>query len=326
MLFCYSVIILLYYKRNHMSFHYEDVEKIYNKVKDLKQKGKNADYIPDLKKGNPNIYSISICNLKGDTMNFGDYETEVGIESVSKVFTLALALNIHGIKKLLDKIGNSKEIHEFNSIKDVIQLDNHTVNSFVNAGAMATTSLLYDETKSKKDNEKIIDNLILENMENFAGRKLKLNKHLYLSEYKKSQHNKLIISKLISFDRFYGEPDTILKSYTKQCSIMVNSKDIAVMAATLANDGINPITNKNILSKENTNYIIHHMAQNGLYNESLGWWKKTYFPAKSGVGGVIMIVIPGIMGIGIVSPPLDKYGNSYKGIETGMLLANIPIY
>jgi len=309
-----------------MSFHYEDVEKIYNKVKKLKQKGKNAEYIPDIKRGNPNIYAISLCNMKGDIMNFGDYESEVGIESVSKVFTLALALNIHSIKKLIRNIGKTKEQHEFNSMKDVVQLKSHTVNSFVNAGAMATTSLLYDETKSTGDNEKEINKLILENMEDFAGRKLKMNEHLYLSEYKTSQHNKKLIDKLVSYGRFYGDPETVLKTYTKQCSVMVTSKDIAVMAATLANNGMNPITHKKILNEEKTDYVIEHMAEHGLYNESDSWWEKTYFPAKSGVGGVIMIVIPGIMGIGIVSPPLDKYGNSYKGIETSKLLADIPIY
>jgi glutaminase len=309
-----------------MSFHYEDVEKIYNKVKKLKQKGKNAEYIPDIKRGNPNIYAISVCNMKGDIMNFGDYESEVGIESVSKVFTLALALNIHSIKKLIRNIGKTKEQHEFNSMKDVVQLKSHTINSFVNAGAMATTSLLYDETKSTGDNEKEINKLILENMEDFAGRKLKMNEHLYLSEYKTSQHNKKLIDKLVSYGRFYGDPETVLKTYTKQCSVMVTSKDIAVMAATLANNGMNPITHKKILNEEKTDYVIEHMAEYGLYNESDSWWEKTYFPAKSGVGGVIMIVIPGIMGIGIVSPPLDKYGNSYKGIETSKLLADIPIY
>jgi glutaminase len=309
-----------------MSFHYKDVEKIYNKVKKLKQKGKNAEYIPDIKRGNPNIYAISLCNMKGDIMNFGDYESEVGIESVSKVFTLALALNIHSIKKLIRNIGKTKEQHEFNSMKDVVQLKSHTINSFVNAGAMATTSLLYDETKSTGDNEKEINKLILENMEDFAGRKLKINEHLYLSEYKTSQHNKKLIDKLVSYGRFYGDPETVLKTYTKQCSVMVTSKDIAVMAATLANNGMNPITHKKILNEEKTDYVIEHMAEHGLYNESDSWWEKTYFPAKSGVGGVIMIVIPGIMGIGIISPPLDKYGNSYKGIETGKLLADIPIY
>ena len=309
-----------------MSFNYEDVKKIYNKIKKMKQKGKNANYIPDLKIGNSNIYAISVCNIKGELMNFGDYESEVGIESVSKVFTLALALNIHSIKKLINNIGNVKEKHEFNSMKDVVQITGHTINSFVNAGAMATTSLLYDETKSNVENENEINKLILQNMEDFAGRKLKVNKHLYFSEYKTSEHNKALIDKLVSYGRFYGNPETVLKTYTRQCSVMVTSKDIAIMAATLANHGTNPITHKKIINEEKTDYVIEHMAANGLYNESLKWWEKTYFPAKSGVGGIIMIVIPGVMGIGIVSPPLNKYGNSYKGVETGKLLANIPIY
>ena len=309
-----------------MSFNYEDVEKIYNKVKKMKHKGKNASYIPDLKKGNSKIYAISVCNIKGEIMNFGNYESEVGIESASKVFTLALALNKYSIKKLITDIGNSDEKRDFNSMKDVIQIAGHTINSFVNAGAMATTSLLYDETKSRLDNENQINKLILENMEDFAGRKLKVNEHLYLSEYKTSKHNKELIDKLVSYGRFYGDPETVLKVYTKQCSVMVNSKDIAIMAATLANHGANPISHKKLINEEKTDYIIEHMAAHGLYNESPTWWKQTYFPAKSGVGGVIMIVIPGVMGIGIVSPPLNKYGNSYKGVETGKLLANIPIY
>lgn len=309
-----------------MSFKYDDLKKIYEKVKNMKQKGKNADYIPDLKVANPNIYGFSICGIDGKIVNFGNYDTEVGIESVSKVFTLALALNMYNVDKLISHIDNKVEKHEFNSIDDVINIEGHTINSFVNAGAMATTSLLYNKNKSKTENEKYIDKHILENMENFAGRKLKLNKHLYLSEYKTGQHNRKIIDKLISYHRFYGDPETIFKSYTKQCSMMVTTKDIAIMAATLANRGTNPVTHKHIISNEKTNYIIDHMAQHGLYDEAPLWWKETYLPAKSGVGGIIMIIIPGIMGIGIVSPPLNKYGNSYKGIKTGKLLANIPIY
>lgn len=309
-----------------MSFKYEDVKKIYKKVKNMKEKGKNADYIPDLQIVDPTIYAISVCNINGDIMNFGDYRTEVGIESASKVFTLALALNMYDIKKLISHVGDTDEKREFNSIKDVVEIKNHTVNSFVNAGAMATTSLLYDKTKSCESNEKTMNKIILENMEDFAGRKLKVNEHLYLSEYRTSHHNQLLIDKLVSYRRFYGVPETVLKSYTKQCSVMVTSKDIAVMAATLANNGKNPITHKKLVNEEKVKYIVDHMAQHGLYNESEQWWEKTRFPAKSGVGGVIMIVIPGIMGIGIVSPPLNKYGNSFKGVETGKLLANIPIY
>jgi glutaminase len=259
-------------------------------------------------------------------MNFGDYKKEVGIESVSKVFTLALVLQKYKIKTVLNKIGDMSEHHSFNSMNDVIHTQNHTINSFVNAGAIATTSLLYDENKTKDENEKEITELILENMENFADRKLNINNHLYLSEYNNSEHNNKLIKKLMKYNRFYGDPETTLKVYTKQCSVMVNSNDIAIMAATLANYGKNPITKKNIISKEKSEYIITHMANHGLYNESKIWWKNTFLPTKSGVGGVIMIVIPGVMGIGIISPPLNKNGNSIKGLQTGNLLANLPIY
>ena len=309
-----------------MSFKYSDVENVFNKVSSEKNKGKNASYIPYLLNIDKSIYAISICNIKGDIVNFGDYKTELAIESVSKVFSLALALEKRGIPYLLDKIGNRDEIHNFNSIYDVVHIKNHTINSFVNAGAMATTSLLYNDALSKENNEKQIEKDILKCMKNFAGRKLHINNNLYLSEHRDSTTNRTIIDKLVSFNRFYGDPDIVLEAYTKQCSIMVTSKDIAIAAATLAAGGTNPITKKRVVNTSNADYIVEHMARHGLYNESSRWWEETYFPAKSGVGGIIMIVIPGIMGIGIFSPPLDKYGNSYKGVQTGKLLTNLPIY
>ena len=191
---------------------------------------------------------------------------------------------------------------------------------------MATTSLLYDKALSKEKNENQIEKDILKCMENFSGKKLHINNTLYSSEHRISKTNIIILKKLISFKRFYGDPYISLKSYTKQCSVMCTSKDIAIVAATLANGGINPITKKNVVTTKNTEYIVDHMAKHGLYNESDIWWGKTFLPAKSGVGGIIMIVIPGVMGICIVSPPLNKYGNSYKGIKTGKMLANLPIY
>ena len=309
-----------------MSFKHEDVEKIFNKISSEKLKGKEASYIPFLMDIDPHIYAISICNVKGEIMNFGDYKKEVAIESASKVFSLALALEKHNIPYLLDKIGDKKEIHEFNSIYDVIHIPNHTINSFVNAGAMATTSLLYDKALSKEKNEKQIEKDILKCMGNFTGKKLHINNTLYLSEHRISKTNIIILKKLVSFKRFYGDPYISLKSYTKQCSVMCTSKDISIAAATLANGGINPITKKHVVTTKNTEYIVDHMAKHGLYNESDIWWGKTFLPAKSGVGGIIMIVIPGVMGICILSPPLNKYGNSYKGIKTGKMLANLPIY
>ena len=309
-----------------MSFKYSDVENIFKKIYSEKNKGKNASYIPDLKNVDTSIYAISICDVEGNVMNFGDFKTEIAIESASKVFSLAIALEKHNISYLLNKIGNRDEKHSFNSIYDVIHTPNHTINSFVNAGAMATTSLLYDRALSKENNEKQIEKDILKCMENFTGRKLHINNTLYLSEHRFSKTNRTIVGKLVSFNRFYGDPDIVLEAYTKQCSIMVTSKDIAIAAATLAAGGTNPITKKRVVNTSNADYIVEHMAEHGLYNESSMWWEETNLPAKSGVGGVIMIVIPGIVGIGILSPPLDKYGNSYKGLKTGKMLANLPIY
>ena len=309
-----------------MSFRKEDVEKIYNKIRVKHNTGKNAAYIPELKNVDPNIYAISICDIEGNIMNVGDYSKKVAIESVSKVFTLILALNKYNVKTLLEKIGSSAEIRSFNSLEDVLKIKSHTINSFVNAGAMATTSLLYDKNKSDDDNKKNMDKIIKKNMEEFAGEKTKLNKKVYISEATHNEHNHELIMNLMKFGRFYGDIKTCIESYTKQCSYMFSSKNIAVMAATLANYGVNPITKKRLTSRENAEYAVEHMAEHGMYNQAPIWWKETCMPAKSGVGGIIMIVLPGIMGIGIVSPPLNSYGNSTRGVDTGRMLSNTPIY
>ena len=299
-----------------MKTMHEVIQEVYAAMRARKMTGKNAAYIPDLETVDPSLFAISVCTVRGETEHCGDCTSEVGIESVSKVFTLALALNRRGIADVFDKIGSSMERHAFNSTSDVVHTRNHTVNAFVNAGAMATTSLLYNpaEPKTRMRAE------IVDNMSRFAGRKLTVNKSLYLSEYTHSDHNAALIAALMRYRRFYGDADTTLKAYTAQCSVMVTSKDVAVMAATLATGGKNPITGQRLLSPQKTAYVVRHMAEHGLYNESQQWWAKTHLPAKSGVGGVIMIVIPGVMGIGIVSPPLNKYGNSARGIKTGELL------
>jgi len=309
-----------------MSFHKEDIEKIYNKIRVKHNTGKNASYIPELKNVDPNIYAISICDVNGNIMNVGDYEKKVAIESVSKVFTLILALNKYNVKTLLEKIGSSKEIGSFNSLEDVKKIKSHTINSFVNAGAMATTSLLYDKSKCDKDNKKIMDKMIKKNMEDFSGEKTELNNKVFMSELTHNEHNRELVMNLMIYGRFYGEVETSMECYVKQCSYMFSSKNIAVMAATIANYGVNPVTKKRLTSHENAEYVIDHMAQHGMYNQAPIWWKETCMPAKSCVGGIIMIVLPGIMGIGIVSPPLNTFGNSTRGVDTGRMLANTPIY
>ena len=288
----------------------ENIENIYNKIKSNKIEGKNADYIPELSKVDENLYAISIYTVDGETYNFGDYKHKFAIESCSKVFTLALALEKYNAAYLKKMIGEKKSDGNFNSICSVDRIKNHTINSFDNGGAMATTSLLY-----QPDKKKFIDS-ILDNMNDFACKKLSVNNKVYNSEISNSQHNLAIAHLLKSYNKFYGDIDTCLDVYTKQCSVMVTTEDVALMAATLANNGINPKSKKRLVKPENVKYILKHMALDGIYNDNYSWLKKSGVYVKSGVGGIILLVIPGVMGVGITSPPLNKFGNSTKGIQT----------
>lgn len=292
----------------------EVITKIYNKVKPI-HSGKNADYIPELSKVNPKLYAISIYTIDGNSYNIGDYTTEFAIESCSKVFTLALALEKYGIKTLQTKIGELKAFDKFNSINEILERK-HTLNSFSNGGAMATTSLLYNK------NKKLFERSIVDNMNKFAGRKLKMDNNIYLSEISHVDHNLSIAYLLKSLNRFYGDVQETVEVYTRQCSVRTTTQDLAVMAATLANKGLNPKTNKQVIHPKYIPYILKHMEDNGLYEESDDIIKTIGFPAKSGVSGSLLVVIPGVMGIGIYSPPLNKYGNSVKGIKTMKLISN----
>lgn len=291
------------------------IENIYSKIKNTKIEGKNADYIPELSKVDKNLYAISICTINGETYNIGDYNHKFAIESCSKVFTLALALEKYGISYLKKMIGEKKSNDSFNSICSADRIKNHTINSFDNGGALATTSLLYNSNKDK------FEKLIIDNMSNFACQKLNFDNQIYNSEINNSNHNLAIAHLLKSYNKFYGDVDTCVDVYTKQCSVMVTTQDIALMAATLANNGINPQSKKRLVKHENIKYILNHMSLNGIYNDNYKWLKKSGIHVKSGVGGIILLVIPGVMGIGIVSPPLNKYGNSVKGIKTAKKLA-----
>jgi len=294
----------------------DDINNIYKKLKSS-HIGKNADYIPELKKVNPNLYAISIYTVDGNVYNFGDYETEFSIQSCSKVFTLALALEKYGIQYLKKNIGEGKTLIKFNSIEELLQHKLHTINSFNNGGAMATTSLLCDKDKNKTEKK------IVANMSDFAGRKLHVNKQIHTSEFNNAEHNLAIAYLLKSYDLFYCDVMNTVDVYTRQCSVMITSQDLAVMSATLANKGVNPKTKKKIIDPKYISYILKHMEENGLYEESDDWMGQVGFPMKSGVSGALMIVIPNVMGIGIYSPRLNKHGNSDKGIKTMKLLTTL---
>jgi len=301
---------------NHTKIIENIINNVYNKTKKTKS-GKNASYIPQLASVDPNIFAISFVGCDGTIINVGEHNTNISIESISKVFTFAKAVEELGSSIVSKKIGNMGSSLPFNSIIAALLSETHTINPFVNQGAIATTSLFY------KKNKKSFERNILSNMDNFANKKLKLNNKLYLSEKKTNDTNYALAYILNSKERFYGDVMDTVDVYTKQCSVMVSSKDLATMACVFAKGGIHPHTNKKILSQKTCEFVIRALTGEGLYEFSETWDNKVGpVPAKSGVGGGIFIILPGIGGLAIVSPPLDKFGNSVKGIKAGTKIVN----
>jgi len=292
------------------------LEEIYQIIKEISISGsKNASYIPELAKVDSDILGISIVDTKGKVINKGDSDKKVAIESISKVFTLAMVLDKRDINYIHRKIGFKQSFYAFNSVIALAMAEGHRINPFVNNGAMATTSLVVNKEGGKAWKK------IKENMDNFAGSKLEFSERVYRSEMDNNDHNLGLAYLLNSWGVFYSDVEEAVSVYTKQCSVLVTSEDLATMASCLANKGINPRTGKRVIARDNIKYILSLMLSDGMYQESGEWVIHVGLPAKSGVGGGIMIVAPGKYGIGIVSPPLNKMGNSAKGYLVAKLIS-----
>ena len=224
------------------------LEKVYEQTKKIKG-GRNAHYIPQLAKVNSNIFGISICDVNGNLFSVGDHNKSVAIESISKLFSLAAAVKKHGTKQVHDKIGMHGSFMPFNSILAAKLSPSHTINPFLNQGAMATTSLLY------KKNHKKYKEFLRKNMSNYASKNLKVGKKIYESESDTNSTNMSLAYLLKSEKRFYAPVDSAVDAYTYQCSVKVTSDDLARMASVLANEGVNPMSKKRLLSKEQTTYL-----------------------------------------------------------------------
>jgi len=268
--------------------------------------GKNADYIKALDIVDPNIFGITLVDAKGNVYEAGDTTQEVSIQSISKVFTAALVMSEKGAKFIQEKIGVNATGAAFNSIIAIEQHHGSALNPFVNAGAIQSTSWV----KAKDSKERWIK--ISANMSAYAGRTLKLNEPVYTSEVNDNKRNQAISKILDAYGRMGSDPLEATTVYTKQCSLNVSSHDLAVMGATLANHGVNPVTKARVIDAKYTPKIMAVMATAGLYDNAGDWLYDTGAPAKSGVGGGIVAIIPGEFGIGVVSPPLDTYGNSVR--------------
>jgi glutaminase len=269
--------------------------------------GAVADYIPALASTSPALFGICVVGVRRRFFEIGDVEAAFSIQSVSKPFVFALVCEAIGYEAARHQLGVNSTRFPFNSLIAVELNDERTMNPLVNAGAIATTSLVPGNTADEKW-ERIRDGL-----SRFAGRELTLSKDVYESESATNIRNQGIAHLLASYERLYFDPDEATDIYTRQCSLDVTARDLAVMAATLANGGVNPMTGERVIVAGVCRRVLAVMATAGLYELSGDWLYEIGMPGKSGVSGGIVTVSPGKGGLATFSPPLDAAGNSVRG-------------
>lgn len=290
----------------------DEAHRRFTNIKD----GKNADYIPYLAKIPSKLFGIAIATVDGNVIEAGDTQFAFAIESISKVFNMALVMEDVGSVALRKKIGADPTGEPFNSVMAIELHRGKPLNPCVNAGAMATVSLVRASSADDRWTR------IFKNMCDFAGRSLSLNEEVYKSEAATNQHNRGIAWLLNSYGYMYSDPMEACDVYTKGCSVDITAVDLAVMGATLAYGGLNPITKRRVITETHVSKILAEITMNGLYDSTGDWQYKVGLPGKSGVGGGILAVLPGVLAIGIFSPPLDIFGNSVRGQLAAEYLSN----
>lgn len=270
--------------------------------------GAVADYIPELALADPNWFGICAVTVDGQVFEVGDCDRAFTIQSISKAFVYGLALEDHDRDYVNSKVGVEPTGEAFNSIV-LDEATNRPYNPMVNAGAIATTDLI----KGADSTERL--KRMLDMFKRYTGRDHDINVPIFLSEKSTGNRNRAMAYLMLNFDMVTDRIDETLELYFQQCSIMVTAKDLAVMAATLANGGVNPITEKRAIDERYVQDVISVMLTCGMYDYSGEWTYRVGMPAKSGVGGGITAIAPGKLGIGTFSPPLDIKGNSYRGIK-----------
>ncbi len=288
----------------------EQLHEIFAKNND----GAIADYIPELTKADPDWFGITVVTVDGHVYQVGDTRQPFTMQSVSKALTYGLALEDNGTDAVLEKIGVEPSGDAFNSIS----LDPETgrpLNPMINAGAITATSLVHGDDLQHRL-QRILDKFAI-----FVGHPVHVNEKVYQSESSSGHRNRAIGYMLRNFDIIQKDLDDTLELYFQQCSIEVTCRDLALAAGTLANGGINPITGVIALKNEYVSNVLSVMTTCGMYDYAGSWIYEIGMPAKSGVGGGILAVLPGQLGIGVFSPRLDLHGNSVRGIEVCRRLA-----
>jgi glutaminase len=268
--------------------------------------GANADYIPYLASVPSGLLGVAVATADGHVFKAGDADYGFAIESISKVFTLALAMELLGPEAIRQKIGASPTGLPFNSVMALELHSGKPLSPLVNAGAIATASLI---PGANADHcwQKILDC-----QSGFAGKTITLSDEVNTSEQTTNFHNRAIAWLLYSAGTCYSDPMRAVDVYTRQCSTLITAADLAVMGATLAAGGVNPITGKRVASPANVPHILAEMTMEGLYTASGEWAYMVGLPGKSGVGGGVLAVAPGKLAIAAFSPPLDEAGNSVR--------------
>lgn len=284
------------------------LDDLYDRYKSFND-GQVASYIPELAKVNPDLFSICVATADGRVFTTGDADQLFTIQSIAKVFVYGMALDDHGRDKVLAKVGVEPTGDPFNSI---IRLDEHSKrpdNPMINAGAIATTSLI----KGNGPTERL--NRMLDMFRHYVGHDVYIDMSVFVSERSTGHRNRAMASLMRHFGMIDDRMDESLDLYFQQCSMMVTCQDLAVMAATLANCGVNPLTGDRAVPGCYIRDILSVMYTCGMYNFAGEWAYKVGIPAKSGVSGGIIAVVPHQLGIAVFSPPLDSHGNSVRGIK-----------
>ena len=276
--------------------------------------GAVADYIPELSKVDPNLFGICIATRDGNIYEVGDTRHKFTIQSISKAISYGLALEDRGEEHILSRIGVEPSGDAFNAIS-LQPGSGAPFNPMINAGAIATCGQIL-KTGGQTRIQRITDYLSL-----CVGGRLQIDEQVYRSESETGHRNRAIGWMLRNFNIIDEDPREIVETYFQQCSLLVSCTDLAVMGATLANQGINPLTGERAIAHQFVDNVLGVMASCGMYDWSGEWLYRVGLPAKSGVGGGILAVLPGQLGIGVFSPPLDAKGNSLRGIRVCMDLA-----
>jgi glutaminase len=269
--------------------------------------GENAQVYPALAAVPRDLFGLCVCGTSGETFAAGDAEIEFAIMSASKPFVFALVCQSVGAERARALLGVNSTGLPFNSLEAIENSSDGRTNPMVNSGAIAATSLISGQTREDKWHA------IHDGLSRFAGRALSLHTEVYRSASETNQQNRHIADLLRRHGRIYCDPLEATDLYTRQCSLSVNATDLAVMGATLADGGVNPVTKQPVIDRVTCRYTLAVMTTAGLYETSGDWLYEVGLPGKSGIGGGIVTVSPGKGGLGTFAPPLDRAGNSVKG-------------